>query len=448
MNGKSAITSLGAIDLRDQIAAGKITAVEAASAFIERIGQREESVQAWAWFDPDFVLRQAGELDARRAAGKAIGPLHGLPVGIKDIVDTAGIPTENGTIIDAGRVPDKDAAIVEKLKSAGAIIMGKTVTTELALLHPSRTRNPVNADHTPGGSSSGSAAAVRAEMVPLAIGTQTAGSVIRPAAFCGVTGYKPTFGAISRRGVLSQAQSLDTIGVFAKDVPGAALLAEALFGYDQADAATRPGPHPNLFKTASSDVPVQPLFAFVRTPYWDDRADAETKAALGELVAKLDDQCFSVDLPGACAGADEARQRIQFAELSRNFYNYQKQGADRLSDKMNDAIAEGSATSARDYLSALGWKDLLNSLFEDIFLRCTAILTPAAPGPAPAGFETTGDPVFNGLWTMCGLPAVTIPLTHASNGLPLGVQLVGRRGDDARLLRTARWLSDFCKSRM
>jgi aspartyl-tRNA(Asn)/glutamyl-tRNA(Gln) amidotransferase subunit A len=263
-----------------------------------------------------------------------------------------------------------------------------------------------------------------------------------------VTGYKPTFGAISRRGVLNQAQSLDTIGVFANDVLGAALLAEVLFGHDPADAATRPGPRPNLLRIAAADVPVQPVFAFVRTPYWDERGDPEMKAALGELAGKLGDQCFSADLPAACAGADEARQRIQFAELSRNFYTYQKQGADKLSDKMHAVLAEGSATSARDYLSALGWKDLLNALFDDIFSRCTAILTPAAPGPAPEGFETTGDPVFNGIWTMCGLPAVTIPLTNAVNGLPIGVQLVGRRGDDARLLRTARWLAEFCKSEM
>jgi len=441
-----ATPSQGAVVLRDQIISGKLTAVELAKALLENVAKNEESIRAWAWLDPDFFIAQARECDERKKRGEPIGPLHGLPVGVKDIVDTAGIPTENGTVIDAGRVPDKDAAIVEKLKAAGAIIMGKTVTTELALLNPSITRNPVNTSHTPGGSSSGSAAAVKANMVPLAIGTQTAGSVIRPAAFCGVTGYKPTFGAISRRGVLAQAQSLDTIGVFANDVPGVAMLGEVLFGYDPADPATRPGPHPNLLKIATSEVPVLPVFALVRTPYWEDRADAETKAALNELAERLGEQCFSADLPSASVGADGARQRIQFAELSRNFYGYQRQGADRLSEKMNAAIAEGSATTAREYLSALGWKDVLNTIFDDIFSRCTAILTPAAPGPAPASLETTGDPVFNGIWTMCGLPAVTIPLTNASNGLPIGVQLIGRRGDDARLLRTANWLSGFIRN--
>lgn len=444
MNGNDAITSLDTVELRDQLASGKLQAAELALALIERVGEREDDVQAWAWFDPEFLTRQAEELDARRDRGEPLGALHGLPVGIKDIVDTARIPTENGTVVDAGRVPDEDAAIVEKLKSAGAMIMGKTVTTELALFHPARTRNPVNGDHAPGGSSSGSAAAVGAGMTPLAIGTQTAGSIIRPAAYCGVTGFKPTYGAISRRGVLSQAPSLDTIGVFANDVAGAALLAEALFGHDPADRATAPGPHPRLLNTALSEPPVLPFFAMVRTPYWD-RADAETKAALGELAGLLGEQCFSAELPAACAGADEARERIQFAELSRNFYVYQKRGEDRLSDDLKGAIARGSSISARDYISALGWKDLLNSVFEDIFSRCTAILTPAATGPAPEGLETTGDPVFNGMWTLCGLPAVTIPLTTASNGMPLGIQLVGRLGDDARLLRTARWLAGFCR---
>jgi Asp-tRNA(Asn)/Glu-tRNA(Gln) amidotransferase A subunit family amidase len=445
MDGNGTITKLSAVELRDLIASGRLKAAQLASAFVERVSEQEDNIHAWAWFDPDFVIAQAEELDARRERGDPIGPLHGIPVGIKDIIDTAGIPTENGTVIDAGRVPDKDAAVVEKLKAAGAVLMGKTVTTELALLNPSVTRNPVNANHTPGGSSSGSAAAVKANMVPLAIGTQTAGSVIRPASFCGVTGFKPTFGSISRRGVLTQAQSLDTIGVFANDVQGAALLAEVLFGYDSADKDTRTGPLPNLLKLASSEVPVFPVFAFVRTPYWNERAEPELKAALGDLTAHLGDQCISVDLPVACAGADEARQRIQFAELSRNFYSYQKKGADRLSQKMLAAIAEGSATSARDYLSALGWKDLLNAIFEDVFARCTAILTPAAPGAAPESLETTGDPVFNGLWTLCGLPAITIPFATASNGLPLGVQLIGRPGDDARLLRTANWLAAYCR---
>ena len=237
------LAGLGALDLRDRIAAGATKAVEAVEACLARIEATEPEVQAWAWLEGAHALEQARALDARKGTGRALGPLHGVPVGIKDIIDTARIPTGNGTPIDAGRVPTRDAAIVARLRAAGAVIMGKTVSTELAYMHPGKTRNPHDPARTPGGSSSGSAAAVAAGMVPLAVGTQTGGSVIRPAAFCGTVGFKPTFGAIGRTGVLTQSPSLDTIGVFARDSADAALIADALFGHDPDDAATAPGNH-------------------------------------------------------------------------------------------------------------------------------------------------------------------------------------------------------------
>ena len=431
-----------ALALRDGLAAGSLRAVEVTEAAIARIREAEPEIQAWAWFDPEFARHQARALDAHRATGRPIGPLHGLPVGVKDIVDTARIPTENGTPIDAGRVPVADAAVVEKLKAAGAVIMGKTVTTELALFNPSRTRNPANPGHTPGGSSAGSAAAVAAGMVPLAIGTQTAGSVIRPAAFCGTVGFKPSFGSISRRGVLAQAPTLDTVGVLAGDVAGAALLADALFGHDPNDRATSPAPPPRLLEVARAAPPLPPVFAFVRTAYWD-RASDETRSAFDELAQLLGERCFVIDLPAPFAEADAIRQCIQFAELAKCYYGYARRGADLLSPGMRGAIERGNATPVRDYIAALDWRDVLNAGLDQIFTRADVILTPAAPGPAPAGLDSTGDPIFNGLWTLAGTPAVTLPLFETESGLPMGAQLVGRRGDDARLLRVASWLAAF-----
>ncbi len=436
-----AALDLAAVALRDRLAAGALTVGDLAEAVIARIAATEPGLRAWAWFDPEFVRAEARVLDAHRVTGRPIGPLHGLPVGVKDIIDTARIPTENGTVVDAGRVPREDAFVVARLKAAGALILGKTATTELAFFTPAGTRNPVNPGHTPGGSSAGSAAAVAAGQTPLAIGTQTAGSVIRPAAFCGVVGFKPTFGAVPRTGILAQSPSLDTVGVFARSVPDAALLAEALYGHDPRDRATAPAPPPRLLDTATARPPLPPIFAFVRPPGWDD-AHPDTRAALEELAARLGDQCFVAPLPGAFAQAATCRERVNLAELARYFHSYERRGGDALSAPLRDAIDAGAAIPARDYLAALDRAVVLNAGLEEILARCDAILAPAAPGPAPEGLGSTGSPIFNGLWTLCGTPAVTIPVIEARNGMPMGVQLVGRRGDDGRLLRTARWLME------
>lgn len=433
------VLALGAVELRDRLARGALRAVELAQACLERIEALEPDIHAWAWLDSDHVLEQARALDAYRSTGRAIGPLHGLPVAIKDVIDTARIPTVNGTIIDEGRVPGADAFVVERLKAAGAVIMGKTATTELAFLHPTRTRNPHNLEHTPGGSSSGSAAAVAAGMVPLAIGTQTGGSVIRPAAYCGVVGFKPTFGAIPRTGILAQSPSLDTVGAFARSVEDAAMVAEVLFGHHPADRATQLMPPPRLLETALSAPPVKPMFAFVRPPRWED-AEEETRLAFQELTEALGGQCFEAELPNAFNDAAAIRERINLAEMAKCYFSFERRGRDRLSETMQAALDTGKAIPARDYIAALDWPDVLYAGLTEIFERCDVIVTPATPGPAPSGLSSTGSPIFNGLWTLCGTPAVTVPLLTADNGLPMGVQLIGRRGDDARLLRTARWL--------
>jgi Asp-tRNA(Asn)/Glu-tRNA(Gln) amidotransferase A subunit family amidase len=400
-------------------------------------------VQAWAWLDGEYALEQARALDKRRQAGLPIGSLHGLPVGLKDVIDTKGIPTANGTPIDAGRVPAEDAWVVARLKAEGAIIMGKTVSTECAFMHPGKTTNPHNPAHTPGGSSQGSAAAVAAGMVPLAIGTQTGGSVIRPASFCGVVGFKPSFGLIPRTGVLTQSPFLDTMGVFARTVEDCALLAEALTGHDPADRATQAVPTPRMLDMALSKVPVTPTFAFAKPPGYDD-ADPQMRAALEELSGVLPDS-FEVPL----AGFDEIaaiRQRINFAEMAKCYYALERRGRDQMSDVLKAAMDEGKAVLARDYIAALDWRDLMNAALDEILDRCDVIVTPAALGPAPEGLGSTGSAIFNGLWTMAGVPAITLPLFTAENGLPMGVQLVGRRGDDARLLRSARWLAHYVET--
>jgi Asp-tRNA(Asn)/Glu-tRNA(Gln) amidotransferase A subunit family amidase len=438
-NADPALLALDTVELRDRLARGALRAVDLAEACLARVAKHEGEVRAWAWMDPDHVRARARSMDARRQSGAAVGPLHGLPVGLKDIIDTRGIPTENGTPIDRGRVPDRDATVVHRLRAAGALLLGKTVTTECAFLHPGPTRNPWNLGHTPGGSSSGSAAAVAAGMVPLAIGTQTGGSVIRPASYCGVVGYKPSFGMISRQGILPQSPSLDTVGVFAQSVGGAALLAQALAGHDPADPATEAVPVPPLLDIALQAPPVQPTFAVVELPGSDD-ADGEVRQALDELAEALGDQAFRTGLPDIFAEAAAQRELVNLAEMSKCYYAHERRGRSLMSPELTSAMDRGKAVLARDYLAALDWPGVLNAGLEQIFQRCDAILCAAAPSPAPVGFASTGSSIFNGLWTFCGTPAVTIPLFRHSTGLPMGLQLVGPRGQDGRLLRVANWL--------
>ncbi|MHB8668443.1 MAG: amidase [Burkholderiales bacterium] len=431
---------LGAAEAADALAAGAISSEELVQACLARISADEARVQAWAFLDPEHALRQARAADRRRREGKPLGPLHGLPVGVKDIIDTADMPTENGTVLHVGRAPSADAAVVSMLRAAGAIVMGKTVTTELATDSPGKTRNPHNPAHTPGGSSSGSAAAVAAHMVPLALGTQTNGSVIRPAAYCGVVGYKPSFGLIPRRGVLKQSPPLDQIGVIARSVEDAALIAEQLIGYDDNDPDTRPRARPPLRQTALQEPPSPPKFAFVRTPMWK-LADASCRDAFAELVARLRECVTEVRLPAEFKDAWKWHQTIMEADLAGSYAAEYRDGGDRLSAELRGQIERGRRVRAVDYRKACdavpALRGALNALIE---LRCDAILTPATAGTAPPGLASTGTPAFCTLWTLCGLPAITLPLLRGGDGLPLGVQLVGARGDDARLLRSARWL--------
>src|SRR5262252_3126081 len=280
---------LSADEAAKLIREGRITSVELVQACLERIGEVDGAVRAWAFLDPEHALAQARAADEYRLSGQPIGSLHGVPVGIKDIIDTGDMPTENGSVLHAGRTPSRDAAVVALLRAAGAVIMGKTVTTEFATRSPGKTRNPHNPEHTPGGSSSGSAAAVAAGMVPLALGSQTTGSTIRPASFCGVWGFKPTHGLIPRPGMFMLSRTCDCVGLFARTVEDLALLAEPLIAFDERDLDTRPRARIPFVEVVGEAPPLPPMFAFVKTPQWRHAAD-DTKAAFAELIEKLGDR--------------------------------------------------------------------------------------------------------------------------------------------------------------
>ena len=420
---------------------GIISSEQLVEACLARIREVDPQVQAWAFLDADYALTQAHALDELRLSGRAIGPLHGVPIGLKDIFDTADMPTECGSVLYAGRTPSRDATVTAMLRAAGAVIMGKTVTTEFAYFSPGKTRNPHNLEHTPGGSSSGSAAAVAASMVPLALGSQTNGSTIRPAAYCGVIGFKPTHGLISRHGALALSRTLDHVGLFANSLDDIALLAEQIVRYDENDLDTRPRAHLPFALITAEEPPLPPMFAFIKTPHWQC-ADEETREGFAEIIEHLGSQVEEVELFPSAGDAWQWHQSIMSAEMAHNLEHEWANGRDLLSEQLRAQIERGREVRAQDYLRALSRITPIHESFVELFeQRYDAILTPAAPGPAPNGLAATGDPSFCTLWTLCGMPAISLPLLQSGNGLPLGVQLVGPRHGDARLLRTARWLA-------
>jgi len=434
---------LGACDARAAIEQGLLSSQELVAACFARIDEPEESIGAWAHLDREASMAQAHAADEFRSRGLETGPLHGLPVGIKDIIDTSDYPTERGTLLHQGRRPTQDATLVSLLKEAGAIILGKTVSTEMAVFSPGKTRNPHNPAHTPGGSSSGSAAAVSAAMVALTVGTQTNGSVIRPASYCGIYGFKPSFGRISRHAVLKQSPPLDTVGVFARSLEDLALIADVLMRYDAQDSAMLPVAPPCIGKVLAQEVPAAQHFAFVRSPVWE-QVEQVTKDGLRELIeavnASREKTVDIVDLPAPFAELHEDHRRVMEADLARNFATEYDTGKTELSAVLREMIERGQRISAGEYDAALAKMRDYDLLLEEIFDEYDAILTPATPGPAPAGLDATGSPVMNTIWTFCGTPAINVPLLQSPEQLPIGVQVVGAKGDDARLFRSTRWL--------
>ncbi len=434
----SDLTELDASGAAKAIRNGEISSQALVQACLDRIAERDGEVQAWAHLDPELALAQARAADAALKPGKETGPLHGVPVGIKDIFDTADLPTEHGCPIFAGRRPKIDAACVAMLRAAGAIILGKTVTTELALLTPARTRNPRNLKHTPGGSSAGSAAAVAARMVPAALGSQTAGSVIRPASFCGVYGFKPTLGLIPRAGVLMQSHTLDTVGILAGSIDDLALITACMIAFEPDDATSLRYEGPELLQSAHREPAQAPRFAFVRTPAWAD-ADPAMRAAFEAFVASLGDRATEIEIH-VLADVIAWQQIVQLAENAYYYGPLMQKAPDLLSDGLKMRLEAGLKADVQTYIRALASREEAYRAVAQVLADCDAILTPAAAGPAPEGFGSTGSPIFNGLWTFLGMPTVSLPLLEA-NGLPLGVQLVGARRGDGHLLHTARWLA-------
>lgn len=412
------------------VRAGRETAEGACAAALARIAGTEPDIRAWRHLDEAAALARARALDS----GGARGALAGVPVGVKDIIDTADQPTGNGTALDAGRRPAADATVVRRLRAAGVQILGKTVTTELACGAAGPTRNPHAPAHTPGGSSSGSAAAVAAGHVPLALGTQTAGSVVRPAAFCGVWGMKSSFGVIPRTGVLTLSHTLDHVGVLAASALDTARGVDAVSGDDRIDRASAGRP-PTRLAAALAPPLGRPRLAFVRQPAWaelEPGAAATCEAAAGELGAP------PLALGPAFARAAAVHQGIMRREIAHHLGPYVARGGEGLSATVREHVRAGREIDAAVYLSLLAEADALRRTFDDALRPYDAALTPSAPGVAPCGLGFTGSRMQTMLWTLLGVPAVNVPGLHLA-GLPLGIQVVGRFGSDAATLRAAAW---------
>jgi Asp-tRNA(Asn)/Glu-tRNA(Gln) amidotransferase A subunit family amidase len=415
------ISSLSARDIAAEIAAGRLSAEAAVTACLDRIAAREAVVGAWQYLDRDAALAAARRVDGMPPGG----PLHGVPIAVKDLIDTVDMPTGYGSPIYQGHRPVADAACVALARAAGAIVLGKTVTTEFACFTAGKTANPRNPAHTPGGSSSGSAAAVADLMAPLALGTQTAGSVIRPAAFCGVVGYKPSFGLIQRAGVKPLADSLDTIGMMARNVADVAFLAGIIGG--------RPALR-HIAMPASA-----PRFGLYRTPMWEE-AETTTAAALERARASLERAgawVAEVAVPPEHRGLNAAQDAVMGFELACSLAYERLHHSAELSPRLAQMLDAGMAVGAEAYEAALAETAAVRGRLDAFFGPCDAMLTPAAPGEAPQGLGHTGDPVFNRMWTLLGAPCVTLPALWGDNGLPTGIQLVGRPGRDASLLAAA-----------
>lgn len=422
---------LFALSLIDAIAALRSRATNSESltrALIERIAATDANVQAWAYLDADAALDAARKSDGERDVGAGSSPLAGIGIGVKDVIATADQPTQLGSPIYVAAQPMYDAECVARLRRAGGFVIGKTVTTEFAFMQPSKTRNPWGATHTPGGSSAGSAAAVALGQVAAAIGTQTNGSVIRPAAYCGVVGFKPTFAVLPFEGVNLLSPTLDTLGVFARSVADCALLASCL-----ADTGRI---------TGELAAPVRPpRLALLEGFPWVATA-AEQERALLATVARLRDSGATVTatvLPAAWDDAQRVHRLIMLYEAGLQLGELQKRERKRMSAKLNAALDEGREIVATEYSAALARRDALIAAATEWLAPFDAIMSPPAPAAAPADLTQTGDPSCCTLWSLLGFPATTIPIAVAHSGMPLGLQFAAIAGDDERLLAVTQW---------
>ncbi|MFQ6024401.1 MAG: amidase [Acidiferrobacterales bacterium] len=416
---------LGAREAATRIAEGRLTAVALTEACLARIETREPEVNAWAYLDPDVTLAQAHACDARGPTS----PLYGVPVGVKDIIDTTDMPTEYGSPIYRNHRSPTDADCVACVRAAGGVILGKTVTTEFAFRHPfSKTCNPQNSAHTPGGSSSGSAVAVADFMVPLAFGTQTGGSIIRPASYCGIYGYKPTFNTFSSRGIKPLAPGLDTLGHFARNLDDIAWLAAALSDGLSADIPSWSG--------------LALRIGLARLPDWA-QAETATVNAVESAAMRLGNenaQVTELDPPDKFVDLGTVHKTIMHVEAVSALDWEHKNHADKLSAELREILEHAAMIPAADYDKAVAHAVKCRTSIDELFAGNDVLLAASAPGEAPAGLDFTGDPIFNGLWTLLHVPCVTIPFSKGANQLPVGIQVIGRPGDDIRLLSAAKWI--------
>lgn len=433
------ISGLTAVEIRDHLLSGQETVEE----FTVKLGQfvdaTDASIRAFAHRDDRVVALQSDSLQRQRTAGHLPVPLYGVPIAIKDIIDTVDFPTEYGSPIYKGRYSVSDATVVSRLRAAGAVIFGKTVSTEFATTEPGPTCNPHNLAHTPGGSSSGSAAAVAAGMVPVALGTQTNGSLIRPASFCGVYAYKPSRGMVPRTGVLDQSPSLDEVGVFARNLQDIACVAEILVGDDGHDAAAARQAPRRYVDVVSAEPPLQPKFCFIKTPWWD-QVEPEAREAYEAFVAHMGGCVEQHDLPDIVRSVAPWLSTINESELAFCLQKEWNHSRARLSPALHTRIEKSMHIPVADYLAAKDRMFHVMSAFDEYFASYDAILCPSALGTAPLGLESTGNPIMQTAWSFAGLPCLNLPLMTLSNGLPLGVQAVGAYQNDARLMRSAQWL--------
>lgn len=425
-------------ELADAVASRQLSAREVVQSLLDRIHQVEPAVRAWARLCPEKALEEAERLDRRLARGERAGPLHGVPVGVKDIVYTQGVETSAGSPILRGFVPAYDATVVARLREAGAVVLGKTVTTQFAFLDPGPTRNPWDLEHTPGGSSSGSAAAVACGMVPAAVGTQTVGSILRPAAYCGVVGLKPTYGRVSRHGILPLAWTLDHPGPFARAVEDVALLLEVLAGPDGRDPACSPQPVERW--TEACGLGASGLRVGVADRFFSERASPEVLQAFRRALGALGDagaQVREVGLPAEFDEAPRAQRAILAAEAAAFHSRWYPERAQDYAPRLRELVEEGLRLAAPDYVRARQLRRRCRLAMLSVFDAVDVLATPATPTPAPEGLQSTGDPAFNGPFTFVGFPAVAVPVDLSEAGLPVGVQLVARPFAESTLLRAA-----------
>jgi len=419
---------MSAVAAAADLAAGRITSEQLTRACLERIAERESAVRAWAYLSPEQAIAEA----RMRDRGARRGLLHGLPIAVKDVIDTADMPTQHGTPIYKGNWPACDAVCVSLARAQGAIVLGKAVSTELANLHPAVTRNPCNLEHTPGGSSSGSAAAVADHMVPVAFGTQTGGSLIRPASYCGIVGYKPTFDFISTAGVKALSASLDTVGVYARTVPDVALVGRALIGLDFLDFDRKPA--------------IAPRIGVYRTPQWRlaDAAMADAFERAATALARAGAKVLEPAAPPRMEDVVSAGDAINDYETYRSLAYERMNHADLLSPTMTSKLNRAASVTRAHYLAALDTVSVCSTLLDDMFRDMDVLITPSATGEAPAGLGAIGPPgkmsAFQAMWTTLHVPALSVPVFTGPRGLPMGVQIVAPRRQDERALLCAHWV--------